>query len=144
MINQGSGLAGLEQAEFPASFTAAHGARAHAAQPLLTIPHGLPINYSVNGPKAGLGTLASERDAAAPAGATGRPRHAARSSDSYALRFVYKGMALVQSAEGLYVTRRGTKLPDAGEVISIERNASGWIIVTDRTIIMEKRAAYDS
>jgi hypothetical protein len=35
------------------------------------------------------------------------------------------------------VTRRGTKLPDAGQVISIERLGNKWILMTDRITITE-------
>jgi hypothetical protein len=58
-----------------------------------------------------------------------------RQSASYILSFVYKKMALV--SHGLYATRVGTALPDAGKVMSIEKRGNQWILVAERAIIAE-------
>src|ERR1700730_8673612 len=42
-------------------------------------------------------------------------------SESYALTFVHKNMALLKSAQGFYTVRLGTTLPGVGHVLSIER-----------------------
>jgi hypothetical protein len=60
-----------------------------------------------------------------------------RQSASYILSFVYKKMALVEGSHGLYATRVGTALPDAGKVMSIEKRGNQWILVAERAIIAE-------
>ncbi|MCI0467439.1 MAG: hypothetical protein L0Y57_10615, partial [Beijerinckiaceae bacterium] len=53
----------------------------------------------------------------------------------YTLSFVHKDMALVKSAQGYYAARPGMVLPNAGPVLSIERHAGKWFLVTGKAII---------
>jgi len=55
----------------------------------------------------------------------------------YVLRFVHKGVAFVQSAQGSFVVARGALLPGAGRVHSIEKRADGWVVVTAGGLIAE-------
>jgi hypothetical protein len=50
--------------------------------------------------------------------------------NTYVLRFVHGETALLQSNRDFYVVRRGTMLPGAGKVLSIERRGKRWILVT--------------
>jgi hypothetical protein len=58
-------------------------------------------------------------------------------NNTYVLRFVHKEPALLQSDRGFYVARRGTMLPGARKVLSIERLGNTWIIVTATQISTE-------
>jgi hypothetical protein len=57
----------------------------------------------------------------------------------YVLRSVTRGVALVDSAQGLREVRPGTVLPFAGLVTSIEQRDGRWIVVTARGVIREAR-----
>jgi hypothetical protein len=57
----------------------------------------------------------------------------------YVLRSVTKGVALIESPEGLREVRVGTILPYAGLVTSIERRDGKWVIITSRGLIREAR-----
>jgi hypothetical protein len=52
----------------------------------------------------------------------------AGTNNTYVLRFVHKKSALLQSHRGFYVVRRGTMLPGARKVLSIERLGNTWIL----------------
>jgi hypothetical protein len=56
-------------------------------------------------------------------------------SGSYVLSFVHKNMALVKGSQGFYAAKAGTALPAAGNVLSIEKRGSNWVLVTDRAVI---------
>jgi hypothetical protein len=60
-------------------------------------------------------------------------------NNTYLLRFVHKETALLQSEHGFYVARRGTILPGAGKVLSIERFGNTWTLVTATRIFTEVR-----
>ncbi len=51
-------------------------------------------------------------------------------SNTYVLRFVYRETALLQSNRDFYVVRRGTMLPGAERVLTIERRGNSWILAT--------------
>lgn len=51
-------------------------------------------------------------------------------SNTYSLIFVHKDVALLRSSQGFVVAKRGTILPKAGKVLSIERLGDMWIVVT--------------
>lgn len=55
----------------------------------------------------------------------------------YVLRFVHKGVAIVQIAGKSYVVAPGAALPQAGRVLSIERRAGRWVVVTAAGLIVE-------
>lgn len=55
----------------------------------------------------------------------------------YVLRFVHKGVALVQGAQGSYAVTPGVILPEAGRVLSIERRSGRWVVVTANGLIAE-------
>jgi hypothetical protein len=57
----------------------------------------------------------------------------------YVLRSVTKGVALIESPEGLREVRPGTILPVAGLVTSIEQHEGRWVVVTVRGLIREAR-----
>jgi hypothetical protein len=57
----------------------------------------------------------------------------------YVLRSVSKGVALIESPEGLREIRPGTILPLAGLVTSIEQRDGKWVVVTVRGLIREAR-----
>jgi hypothetical protein len=57
----------------------------------------------------------------------------------YVLRSVTKGVALIESPEGLRDVRPGTILPAAGLVTSIEQRDGRWVVVTVRGLIREAR-----
>jgi hypothetical protein len=57
----------------------------------------------------------------------------------YALRSVTRGVALIESPDGLREVRVGTILPYAGLVTSIEQRDGKWVIITSRGLIREAR-----
>ena len=71
--------------------------------------------------------------------ATGAIAPAVTTLKSYVLRSVTKGVALVESPEGLRDVRPGTILPYAGLVTSIEQREGKWVVVTARGLIREAR-----
>jgi hypothetical protein len=71
--------------------------------------------------------------------ATGFTAGAATTLRDYVLRSVTKGVALVESPEGLREVRPGTILPLAGLVTSIEKRDGKWVVVTVRGLIREAR-----
>jgi hypothetical protein len=81
----------------------------------------------------------------AKASAAPTPTEASKSSpvlDSWVLRQVYDGVALVEGAEGAREVVPGELLPGAGLVRSIEQKDKGWIVVTSRGVIDSDRHRY--
>jgi len=58
---------------------------------------------------------------------------------SYVLRSARDGAALVDSPDGLREVKRGTILPVAGLVTSIEQRDGKWVVVTSGGLIREAR-----
>ncbi|WP_139223480.1 hypothetical protein [Methylocapsa palsarum] len=58
---------------------------------------------------------------------------------SYVLRFVHKGVAIVQSGGKSYVVAPGASLPQAGRVLSIDKRAGRWVVVAEAGLIVEAR-----
>lgn len=59
-------------------------------------------------------------------------------TETYVLRFVHEGVALLQGDQGFYVARRGSTLPDAGRILSIERRGDKWVVVTEKGTVLEQ------
>jgi hypothetical protein len=57
----------------------------------------------------------------------------------YVLRFVHKGVAIVQMDGKSYVVTQGAALPRAGRVLSIEKRSGRWVVVTAAGLIVEAR-----
>ena len=57
----------------------------------------------------------------------------------YVLRSVTRGVAVIESPDGLREVRPGSVIPFAGLVTSIEQQEGRWIVVTSRGIIRESR-----
>jgi hypothetical protein len=55
----------------------------------------------------------------------------------YVLRFVHRGVAIVQIAGKSYVVAPGAALPQAGRVLAIEKRAGRWVVVTVAGLIVE-------
>ena len=51
------------------------------------------------------------------------------------------GSALIEGPEGLWWVTPGMTLPGIGQVISIERSDSGWVVLTTETMITQSPAA---
>jgi hypothetical protein len=108
----------------------------NAQQPSTTL-HDLPIDYGVTGSISSGDARISNHRPAVHSFTENAPHKNVQASTSYHLRFVHKGMAIVQGAHGLYATWPGAKLPGAGKVVSIERRGNTWILLTDSTTITE-------
>ncbi|MCI0599804.1 MAG: hypothetical protein L0Y60_09830 [Beijerinckiaceae bacterium] len=137
MITQESRGTVAERREDHLRLTLSASARSDYA-PIGSIPFfGQPIDYNATGsiPKrrGRSSVLGSE---AATTGSNAVSARHARTGD-YAVSFVHKDMALVKSERGLYAARRGMILPNAGQILSIERRGDKWFLLTDRTIINE-------
>lgn len=62
------------------------------------------------------------------------PSADAGKNNTYVLRFIHKETALLQIHHDLYVARRGTRLPRAGRVLSVERGGNqGRVVTTTQT-----------
>lgn len=59
--------------------------------------------------------------------------------DNYVLRFVDDDAALVQGPAGVYAVIPGTRLPDAGRILSIEHRDGAWLVVTENGVIKGPR-----
>jgi hypothetical protein len=145
MICQNSRPDMLKGAEYPGIFAPALRARSHQLKLQANNPDGRPINnrtidYNVTGSisMGGIGRAAqntppaSNIDGSAASGG-------ASTNNSYVLRFVHKEAALLQSDRGFYVARRGTMLPGAGKVLSIEKLGDTWILLTAARTFTEIR-----
>jgi hypothetical protein len=137
MINQASGTTKVERVKFPVVLTHAPVVRPHVSQQRPTSMQRLPVDTAVASSSSRIESRVDVQSTVASGNISPAPHQTDLKSNSYAVRFVHRGMAIVQSADGLYVTRRGTKLPDAGQVISIERLGNKWILMTDRITITE-------
>jgi hypothetical protein len=67
----------------------------------------------------------------------GAPPSPAGGGTGYVLRFVHKGVAIVQVNGRSYVVAPGANLPQAGRVHSIEKRAGRWVVVTAAGLIVE-------
>jgi hypothetical protein len=79
-----------------------------------------------------IGQRAEAGEKARTAAAAQPDRNAAR---SYVVWKVSNGVALVEGPDGPREVVRGSILPGAGQVVSIERSGTGWMIVTTETVI---------
>lgn len=57
----------------------------------------------------------------------------------YKLVHVANGRAMIEDADGIWVVQRGSRLPDASQVTSIERRNGGWVLVTSADRVLELR-----
>lgn len=57
--------------------------------------------------------------------------------DGYVVRFVHKGLAIVQGRQGSFAVAPGVTLPDAGRVLSVEKRGNRWVVVTAKGMITE-------
>lgn len=137
MIGQNTPPARLEWLDIPRYSLAGRNSPAHFQPTGSMDSFGQTMDYNVTG-------SISRHDIGRNAQSTWGPTGAARSLPStneqvsnYILRFVHKNMALVQTGHGFYVVRRGTRLPVAGQVLSIERRGNVWLLVATRAIITE-------
>lgn len=53
----------------------------------------------------------------------------------YVVWRVHNGVALVEGPDGLREVAPGEMLPGAGQVLTIERSGSGWMVLTSETVI---------
>lgn len=97
---------------------------------------GRPIDFEATGSIDRAAGRQRESDAADSRGREGdpsikpdRPRPGA-SGAGYILRFVHKGVAIVQKDGKSYVVAPGASLPTAGRVLSIEKRGGGWVVMT--------------
>ena len=51
---------------------------------------------------------------------------------NFRLVHIANGRAMIQDADGLWVVQRGSRLPDASRVASIEQRQGKWVLVTTR------------
>lgn len=60
-------------------------------------------------------------------------------SDLITFRLVHvaNGRAMIQDEDGLWVVQRGSRLPDASEVASIEQRNGNWVLVTTLDKVVE-------
>jgi hypothetical protein len=137
MISQASSTTKIERVKFPVLLTHAPVVWPHLSQQGPTSMQRLPIDTAVASSSSRIESRVAVQSTVASGRISSAPHQTDLKINSYALRFVHGGMAIVQSADGLYVTRQGTKLPDAGQVISIERLGNKWILMTDRITITE-------
>lgn len=137
MIGHDSHTTAFGRGEYRRVFTRAPGALPSYAHLRPTNHFSRPIDYNVTGSISGRDVGNGTPDPAARGKAASQISRGRARSESYVLSFVHKGMALVKSAHGFYVVRLGTKLPDAGQVLSIEKRGDKWILVTAKTIITE-------
>lgn len=56
---------------------------------------------------------------------------------SFKLVHVANGRAMIEDDDGLWVVQRGSRLPDASEVASIERRDGNWVLVTTLDKVVE-------
>lgn len=61
---------------------------------------------------------------------------------NYVLKFVYKGLAFLETAGGLYAARLGMNLPQAGRILSIEEKDGKWILTAASATITEIGTTY--
>jgi hypothetical protein len=57
--------------------------------------------------------------------------------EGYVVRFVHKGLAIVQGPKGSYAVAPGVTLPNAGRVLSIQKRGNRWVVVTAQGLIRE-------
>lgn len=55
----------------------------------------------------------------------------------YRLVHVANGRAMIEDPDGLWVVQRGSRLPDASRVASIEQRKGKWVLVTNRNQVVE-------
>lgn len=103
-------------------FSQPHHIRPHQAQIGAEALESRRIDYSVTGSilRGDVGTRAQSAVALSNFD-KGNTIAGGIAAKTYVLRFVHEGVALLQSARGFYVAKRGTLLPDAGRILSIER-----------------------
>jgi hypothetical protein len=143
MISQNSRPDMLKGIEYTGNFTSALRDRSHQSPVHANNKDGQSfehrtIDYNVTGSiSMDVGGKAFQNTAPVSnvAGSTASAR--ANTNNTYVLRFVHKESALLQSDRGFYVVRRGTILPGAGKVLSIERLGDTWILVTATRIFTE-------
>lgn len=78
------------------------------------------------------GTLPGKDD---PAGGSvplsDQPFPGDRRKVAYSLVHVANGRAMIEDEDGLWVVQKGSRLPDASRVASIEKRDGVWVLVTD-------------
>ena len=98
------------------------------------------IDYDITGSisKSGDG-VTGQKIASNFANSDSPPSADASKNNTYVLRFVHKETALLQIHRDLYVARRGTRLPRAGRVLSVERRGNqGRVVTTTQTFTQIK------
>lgn len=105
---------------------------------------GRPVDYNATGSirhggVAAAGVVESKGEASATS-ADGKSRAAQRDMvlGGYVVRFVHKGLAIVQGRKGSYAVAPGVTLPEVGRVLSIQKRESGWVVVTAKGLITER------
>lgn len=131
----------IKEAEYPGVFTRDLRARSPQSQVSSKKPDGQPtvnraIDYNVTGSitSSNIGKAAQNGTLAPSTGGSATSTGTSK-NNAYVLRFVHKEAALLQNKSGFYVVRRGTVLPGAGKVLSIEKLGDTWILVTAAFIL---------
>jgi hypothetical protein len=143
MISQNSRPEMLTGIEYHGNFASTLRARSHQSQVHVnnqdsqSIEH-RAIDYNVTGSISTGGVGKAVQNTASASNFDGIAASVGDSTNNtYVLRFVHKDSALLQNDRGFYVARRGTILPGAGKVLSIERLGDKWILVTATQIFTE-------
>lgn len=88
-------------------------------------------------PLLGLDTLSTgtlpDKDDAGKRGAAlaDQPFPGEKRNYEFSLVHVANGRAMIEDEDGLWVVQKGSPLPDASRVASIEKRGGAWVIVTD-------------
>ncbi len=80
-------------------------------------------------------TLPAEGDAPRAIPASEQPFPADKLN--FRLVHVANGRAMIEDGDGLWVVQRGSQLPDASRVVSIEQRKGRWVLLTSRDGIVE-------
>ncbi|WGJ15679.1 hypothetical protein QEV83_05300 [Methylocapsa sp. D3K7] len=136
MIGEGNSLERLKKREISRSFARGFLGKPHTSAGSASKSNHRPatystIDYDITGSisKSGDG-VTGQKIASDFANNESPPSADASKYNTYILRFVYKETALLQINHDLYVARRGTRLPKAGRVLSVERRGNQWRVVT--------------
>ena len=57
----------------------------------------------------------------------------------FSLVHVANGRAMIEDEDGLWVVQKGSTLPDATHVLSIEKRGGNWVLVTDAQRVVTMR-----
>lgn len=108
---------------------------------------GQPLDYNVTGSiwhekrKTGAAS-GTPPDLKAGSGAQSAAFSSHPQNQDYVLKFVHKGLALLETAGGLYAARLGMDLPQAGRILSIEMKDGKWILTAASATITETGTDY--